>query len=271
MTVAAQLRAQAGATRSIAPKSDLSLPPTLRLTEPPSPTLNVSPPHPHTPTRQSLQHPTPDLLHPTSPLPTPAPLQNPKSEIHNPHSPPVPDTTAVVLDYLKPELSLLQVAVKHNLKLDALVTLIESPTAQRTLQRLRDAEARRAQILIAHAQPAAVQALIRALSAKSPETARRAASALLRMHTRATDPTARWCPPRATDPSAGRCSPSPQARATSLKPEPLHKPAENSARVPQPGTQDSPERHQNPHITGPVARPGTAAMLYDSPAPPQQT
>jgi len=261
MTVAAQLRAQAGATRSSAPKSDPAppaLPPTLRLTEPPSPTLTVSPPHPHTPTRQSLQHPTPDLPHPTSPVPPPA-------------AAPAPDTTAVVLDYLKPELSLLQVAVKHNLKLDALVTLIESPTAQRTLQRLHDAEARRAQILIAHAQPAAVQALIRALSAKSPETARRAASALLRMHTRATDPTARWCPPRATDPSAGRCSPSPQARATSLKPEPLHKPAENSARVPQPGTQDSPERHQNPHITGPVARPGTAAMLYDSPAPPQQT
>ncbi len=211
MPAAATLRARSGADRA-----PTTTPPThapsLRLAEPPSPTLTVSPPHPHTPT------------------PTPAPH---------------PDTAAVLLDYLNPDLTLVKVAVKHKLRFEQITELIESPKAQAMLARLQQAEQRRAEMIVAHSQPAAVQALVRALSAKSPETARRAASALLRMNA------------RATDPSSGRC-PRP--------PRPATAPRAAASHIPHP-TSDIP--HPASHIPPAPSHPHTSTP--PSPPPPRDT
>lgn len=242
---AAALRARSGADRSLSatPAPVAPMPP-LRLADPPPPQLTTAPSHTHSPA------PTPD------------------SQLPTPH----PDTAVVLLDYLNPELTIVKVAVKHKLSFEQLTELIESPKARRMLARLQEAEQRRAEIIIAHSQPAAVQALVRALSAKSPETARKAASALLRMHAQvqksqlcsATASGGQTAVPASRAPDAlqenGRAHPrheqtTAQTSTQSTTPTPRASDPHPGSSVPNPKSQIP---HPDPTVTSPPAPPDQA-------------
>lgn len=159
-----------------------------------------------------------------------------------PISPPgVADAAGLLLDYLNPALTIFQVLARHAVKFDQLDAWIQQPETQRKIERFRAAESRRAEHILAAAQPAAIRALVRALDATSKETSRRAATTLLRISARATDPSAGRCstgvtPTRAAAPRAAESpSNSNQLRRPAEAPAPEH--ATTQSQIPNPKSQ----------------------------------
>lgn len=131
-----------------------------------------------------------------------------------------PDDGAMLADYWNPELSLLQVASRNRTNLVDLLQWLRRPTIAAAIEMLALAEAERAARLTTTASTAAAAALIRALSAPNPETARRAAGAIHRLiasgHKSATgDPRA----PSPTKQAAPQISDAPSAPNPKAHPE----------------------------------------------------
>ena len=92
-----------------------------------------------------------------------------------------PADQAILSDYLDAALSLLEIARRHRLRITDLLDWAERPDIVDVLTRFARLCNTRAANLAAGASIAAVETTARCLSAPNPETARRAASTLIRL------------------------------------------------------------------------------------------
>lgn len=127
---------------------------------------------------------------PAAPLrlgPTSAPLAAaPKPQAQAPEP---ADTAALTRDYLNPNLTFADVADLHRLTLVQLAEFLQRQDVACAIDLITAAEAHRARHLAAACATKAITTLERVLAAPNPETARRAAGALLRYpHQRTKEP-----------------------------------------------------------------------------------
>ncbi len=127
---------------------------------------------------------------PAAPLrlgPTSAPLAAaPKPQAQAPEP---ADTAALIRDYLNPNLTFADVADLHRLTLVQLAEFLQRQDVARAIEFITAAEARRARHLASACAAKCITTLESVLAAPNPETARRAAGALLRYpHQRTKEP-----------------------------------------------------------------------------------
>ena len=155
-------------------------------------------PAPSAPIPEGLIHAStafPPVPSPQSPVPRVNQLPTPQSAL--PSLPPVPSAQSpvpassrgdILADYWNPDLSLFQIAARNNISLFDLLEWLQQPTVIAAIELVNAAETQRAARLAANAATLATSALIRAASAPSAETARRAATTILRHARDATRP-----------------------------------------------------------------------------------
>ena len=179
---------------------------------------------------------------PTASLPV---ASTPKSP--NPPPATTPDPNAGLLgDYLNPALTFDELCGRHKLSPAALADWLNTPAIRARLALIEAARAERARQLLAVAQSEAVAILVRAMSSQSIESARRAATTLLRLGekqrtskvTPAPSQPARSAPPDVT-PRIESTPPPEPASPHPLTPSPPHS---NSAKQtpPEPSPQSPP-------------------------------
>lgn len=164
---------------------------------------------------------------PASFRPSRSPSATPSCE--TPGAEPVDLLEKILHEYLTLEIPLTSLALRHGLSFDALCDLIESERFQRLLARLNNLAARRAQDVALHTRAGAISALVDVVTAADkPETARKAASTILRASDPVTSPQRQR---GVTSPTSTSSDPPPGASAS---PPPIS-PGRNQA-VPSPHT-----------------------------------
>lgn len=114
-------------------------------------------------------------------------------------NPPAPPLDALIADYLGESLSLPDLAAKHSLSLTELCATLESPEFTELLERLSRLAEKRARDIATHTRAGALRTLESVCAtAINPETARKAASTLIRASDRVMYPARK----RAADPAA---------------------------------------------------------------------
>ena len=167
-----------------------------------------------------------------------------------------PALHAVLLrDFLDPSLPLPALAAAHGLSLPDLIAWSTLPEVEAELDALEVLAHRRLRALAAHHAPAAVETLATLLTAPIPETARRAASTLLRLLGKGSLPPI----PATTQPQPGA---SPEASPPQDTPDapPIFTDAPPSSAL------DTPPR-PNPPI--PPASPSSKPLLHAGHVPPK--
>ena len=214
--------------------------PTLRLTEP---TLTHSPPSP--------------------------PQQPPPSSLHEYN---LATRGALLFDYLDPNLTFAHVAQRHNIDPIALMEWARDPVTLGAIAHRQKLEADRANQILPFARAAAITTLARAVTSPNQETARRAATTLLRIKPEVAP--AAIPATRATDPASasGRCSPAPRKAEAPTAPNPTRA-EDDTPRIGEPGPlQQSAPQSAPPSAASPPAKrqpPAPPRPLQRTP-PPQQ-
>jgi hypothetical protein len=171
--------------------------------------------------------------------------------------------TALLADYWDPTLTLFDISARNNISLPDLDAWCQRPDVVEALDLTARMDAERSRRLIALAQSAAAGALVRATSANSPETARRAASALTRLNHQAHRNTAP--PPEPQQPRQQHPGPNPnQPKPISTTQESQRSRTPDSPQAPAPALAQAPTPPRTP-AANLIAQAGTA------PTPPHNT
>jgi hypothetical protein len=199
--------------------------------------------------------------------------------------------TALLADYWDPALTLFDISVRNNISLPDLDAWCQRPDVVEVLDLTARMDAERSRRLIALAQSQAAGALVRATAATSPETARRAASALTRLNKQANRSTATPPEPQQQrqhpDPNPDHLKPISTTQQAQRSHAPESPPAPAPARTPDPtpsltpaanliaraGAAPTPPHNSNPPVTQPTLEEDIIEALQrlrHQPMPPQR-
>lgn len=160
----------------------------------------------------------------TAPAPAPAAEDPPGTGATPPTAAPdFPSDEALLADYLDPALTIPQIAADNAISIPDFVAWLRRPHIAEFLEQYEQVCTDRSRRLMAAAGPAAVATTVNCLSAGSKETARRAASALMRV--------IKTAPLRASHPAPKSAASHSAAAAPPARPSPTSSPP---APVPRP-------------------------------------